>query len=146
MLFFFAFLYCLMQWKKDTKLTLHHMGKIFIIKLTGIKFKIRRVTFFKSFFNIKIFGMDFRTHFDDCVKGITITLYFWLVTRKHLWFYFWKKKKKVQGFFWPFWERVPVHTYPFEENIHILLQVWNFHLLVGCLFCSANALITINFY
>ena len=32
--------------KTDTKLTLYHMGKIIIIKLTNIKFKIWRVTFF----------------------------------------------------------------------------------------------------
>ena len=32
--------------KTDSKLTLHHMGKIFIIKFTKIKLKIWRVTFF----------------------------------------------------------------------------------------------------
>ena len=46
--------------KTDTKLTLHHMGKIFIIYLTKIKFKIWKVTFFKSFLPLKCFGMDFR--------------------------------------------------------------------------------------
>ena len=41
--------------KADTKLTLHHMGKLFIIYLIKIKFKIWRVTFLKSFFTIKTF-------------------------------------------------------------------------------------------
>ena len=35
--------------KTDIKLTLHHMGKFFIIQFTMIKFKIWRVTFLKSF-------------------------------------------------------------------------------------------------
>ena len=39
--------------KTDTKLTLHHMRKMFIISLTKIKFKIWRVTFLKGFFTIK---------------------------------------------------------------------------------------------
>ena len=42
--------------KKQRKLTLHHMGKFFISELTGIKFKIWRVTFFKSFYHLKILG------------------------------------------------------------------------------------------
>ena len=38
--------HCIKQYKKiKENLTLHHMGKIFISKLTGIKFKIWRVTF-----------------------------------------------------------------------------------------------------
>ena len=36
------------------------MGKTVINKLTGIKFKIWRVTFFKSYLPLKNFGMDFR--------------------------------------------------------------------------------------
>ena len=36
------------------------MRKIFIIKFAGIKFKIWRVTFFRSFLPLKNFGMDFR--------------------------------------------------------------------------------------
>ena len=35
--------------KTDTKLTLHHMGKIFNTSLTKIKLKIWKVTFLKSF-------------------------------------------------------------------------------------------------
>ena len=40
--------------KRDTKLTLHHMGKFFFIELIKIKFKIWRVTFFKVFLIKKI--------------------------------------------------------------------------------------------
>ena len=46
--------------KTDKKLTLHNIRKIFSIELTGMKFKIWRVTFFKSFLPLKHFGMDFR--------------------------------------------------------------------------------------
>ena len=46
--------------KTDTKLTLYHMGKNFIIQLTKIKFHIWRVTFFKNFLPLKTFGMNFR--------------------------------------------------------------------------------------
>ena len=42
--------------KTDTKLTLYHMGKLLIIKLTKIKFKIWRVTFFKSFLPLNFLG------------------------------------------------------------------------------------------
>ena len=40
------------------------MGKIFIIKLIKVKFKIWRVTFLKSFFTIKKAGMDFHARDD----------------------------------------------------------------------------------
>ena len=46
--------------KKAKKLTLHHIGKIFISLLTRIKFKIWRVTFLKSFLPSKNSGMVFR--------------------------------------------------------------------------------------
>ena len=46
--------------KTDKKLTLHHMGKNFMVKLTKIKFKIWRVTLLKSFLPLNVFGMDFR--------------------------------------------------------------------------------------
>ena len=42
--------------KTDSKLTLHHMGNIFIIKFIEIKFKIWRVTFLKSFYHKEIMG------------------------------------------------------------------------------------------
>ena len=41
--------------KQQKKLTLHHMGKFFISLLTGIKFKILRVTLLKSFVPLKNF-------------------------------------------------------------------------------------------
>ena len=46
---FFAFFVLLNASKTDTKLTLHHMGISFIIKLPKIKSKIRRVTFLQVF-------------------------------------------------------------------------------------------------
>ena len=46
--------------KSKETLTLHCMGKIFISLFTGIKFRIWRVTFLKSFLPLKHFGMDFR--------------------------------------------------------------------------------------
>ena len=42
--------------KTDSKLTLHHMGKSFIIELTKKNIKIWRVTFFKSFYHKEIMG------------------------------------------------------------------------------------------
>ena len=45
--------------KTDSKLTSHHMEKIFIIQLTEIKFKIWRVTFFNSFYHKEIMGWTF---------------------------------------------------------------------------------------
>ena len=45
--------------KTDAKLTLHHMGKILMVKFIKIKYKNRRVTFLKSFLPLKRFGMDF---------------------------------------------------------------------------------------
>ena len=41
--------------KTDTKLTLHNMWNIFIIQLTKIKFKTRRVTFLKSLLPLNFF-------------------------------------------------------------------------------------------
>ena len=49
MLNFLCFFVLFNAVKSDTKLTLHHMRIFFIISLTKIKFKIWRVTFFKSF-------------------------------------------------------------------------------------------------
>ena len=46
--------------KKGEHFTLHNMGKVFISQLTGIKFKIWRVTFLKSFLLPKDFEMVFR--------------------------------------------------------------------------------------
>ena len=46
--------------KADSKLTLHHMGKFFIIQLTKTKFKIWRVMFLKSILPQRNYGMDFR--------------------------------------------------------------------------------------
>ena len=46
--------------KNNENLTLHFMGKIFISYLTGLKFKIWRVTFLKSFLPLENFGMVFR--------------------------------------------------------------------------------------
>ena len=45
--------------KTASKLTLHHMGKIFINSLTEIKFEIWRVTFLKIFLPLKNYGIDF---------------------------------------------------------------------------------------
>ena len=45
--------------KTDIELTLHHMGKIFIIYLTKIKFKIWKVSCEKKF-PLKNLGMDVR--------------------------------------------------------------------------------------
>ena len=53
MLIFFGFFVLFNSVKTDTKLTLHHMGKILLLKLIKIKFKIWRVTFLKSLFTIK---------------------------------------------------------------------------------------------
>ena len=51
--------HCIKQYRKSKEnLTLHHMGKLFISYLSGIKFKIWRVTFFKSIFPFKNVGMS----------------------------------------------------------------------------------------
>ena len=58
----FESFHCNKQYKKaaktDPKLTLHHMGKNCISELTEIKFKIWRVSFFKSFLPLRNFGID----------------------------------------------------------------------------------------
>ena len=59
MLNFFCFFVLFNAVNRDTKLTLHHMEKFFIILFTKIKFKIWRVTFLKRFLPLKMFGMDF---------------------------------------------------------------------------------------
>ena len=58
-LFVFFVLFCfvlLNAVKIDTNLTVHHMGKIFIIELLKIKFKIWRVTFFNVVYHKEIMG------------------------------------------------------------------------------------------
>ena len=70
MLNFLCFFVLFNAVKTDSKLTLHHLGKIFIIQLTDIKFKIWRVTFFKSLFTtMKLWdrlGMDVES---DCISS-----------------------------------------------------------------------------
>ena len=56
MLHFLCFFVLFIAVKTDSKVTLHHMEKIFVIQLTEIKFKIWRVTFLGSFLPQKIMG------------------------------------------------------------------------------------------
>ena len=60
MLIFLCFFVLSIAAKTDSKLTLHHMGKNFIIYLNQIKFKIWMVAFLKSvFYNKEIMGLTF---------------------------------------------------------------------------------------
>ena len=78
MLNFLCFFVLFNAMKTDTKLTLHHTGKIFIIYLVKIKFKTWRVTFLKSFLPLTKFGMVFRfsrkRQFTMCTQSFIVYL------------------------------------------------------------------------